>query len=68
MAYVQNENQRSLIFDPADDPVITDPVFPEFSQPRALQNSADDPCVVEFRNSVAKKLEDSMGDLSIKLV
>ena len=55
MADAQHENEKSLIDDFADQTVVSDPVFPEFAELRALECLAQYSRIFRSRHTVLKE-------------
>jgi hypothetical protein len=66
MSDAEDEHNQAVIFDLANQPVISNPVFPEFSESRTVQRLSDASGIAQLGNSFVEKLEDAFAVLSIK--
>jgi len=67
MPNAESQYDQAVIFDPADEPVIPNTVFPELPKPRTVQRFSDASGIVQLRDSVPKELEDAPAVLRVEL-
>jgi len=66
MADTENQDYEPVVFERANDAVISDAIFPEFAQ-SAVQSLANLTGIVELLHSRAKKIEDPAVDRFVEL-
>ena len=67
MAYAEDEHQQALIFYLADEPIISQAIFPKFSEARTLQRLSHAARIVQFGDSFLKEYQDALALLRIEL-
>jgi hypothetical protein len=68
MSNAQDEDDQAVIFDFANEPVVTYSVCPKLSQPGALHCFSDATRIVQIRQSLMKKSQDTRGGLLVEFV
>jgi hypothetical protein len=68
MAYAENENKETLVFDLRNKPVVADAVFPELPKFRAAQGLSDTAGLAQIGHASIKEIEDSSPGLRIEFV
>jgi hypothetical protein len=63
---LQDEDQYLFIFDLADQPIVSHPILPEFTEALPLQGLPNAARVVEMRETRGKKLHNAPGVLWVE--
>src|SRR5713226_1069072 len=61
MSEAKDQHHQAIVFEFADEPIVTDSVFPEFAQSRAVQRLSHTAWIVQAGNSFVEKLQDALG-------
>ena len=67
MTDAKNQDQKAVVFELADQTVVTHAVFPELAETRAVQGLADTARIVQFGHAPREKLQDAPGLLRVEL-
>src|SRR6266852_2712080 len=67
VANAENKNHQSIVFDLADEPVITHAVFPELAELGALQSLTNAAWVIQWGDAFVEKLQDALALLRVEL-
>jgi hypothetical protein len=67
MADAKNQNEQPIVFDLADEPVITNAVFPELPELGAVQSLSDASRIVQSSDAFVEKLQDALALLRVEL-
>jgi hypothetical protein len=62
----EDQHNQTVIFDLADEPVITHAVFPELSKLRAVQGLSDAARIIQLGDSLVKEPQDALGLLRVE--
>src|SRR5580692_2890365 len=66
MSDAEDQHDQAVVFDLADEPVITNAIFPELSQPRAVQRLPDAAWIIQLGYSLVKEFQDALGLLPVE--
>jgi hypothetical protein len=66
MPNAENQHDQAVIFDPANEPVIPNTVFPELPKPRTVQRFSDAAGIVQQGDSVLQELENAPAVLRVE--
>ena len=68
MSDAEDEHDQTVVFDRADEPVVTHTVFPELSELGAMQCFSDAAWIVQLSHSLMKELQDALAVLRSSLL
>jgi hypothetical protein len=66
MSNAQDQHDQAVVLDLADEPVITQAIFPELAKPRVVQRLPDTAGIVQFGYSLMKEFQDALGLLPVE--
>src|SRR5712664_343264 len=61
MSEAKDQHNEAVVFEFADEPVVADSVFPEFTEPRAVQRLSYTSWIIQAGDSFVEKLQDALG-------
>src|SRR2546430_10795047 len=64
----EDQNHQTIVFDLADEPVISHAIFPELPKPRAVQRFSDAAWIIQLGNALMKELQDALAVLRVEFV
>ena len=67
MSDAKNQNEEPVVFDLADEPVISHAVFPELAELGALQSLTNAAWVIQWGDAFVKKFQDALALLWVEL-
>jgi hypothetical protein len=66
VADAKNENDEPVVFDLADEPKITDAVFPKLAEFGAVQGLTDASRIVQWGDAFVKEFQDALALLRVE--